>query len=1056
MKLPFTQYFTRSLRGLVIAVKVLPLLLAFLCAFRAIAQPGLVAHYAFNGTVTDQTTNANHALSTGNPSFVADRKGVPNSAIGFGGCTNPQFLRVPHSASLQATTAMTVSFWAKVDLSSGMDPGTGACNANGRQVFFAKGGDGFGSSPPGVQGLTFQQNGQQQVSFESATYAGQFNTTISRPLPGSDWHHYTYVITATQFRLYVDAQLVRTFPLSIDFEQVNEQDLYLGVMGPKSSPVLGITHWYPLKGALDDVRVFNREITLQEIATLYYSDDSGNCIPGVSILPTVDQIICAIQPLTLKSTTAVPDAQLQWLKNNQPIAQGTLDSLVVNQAGSYRLQATRQTTTWKHAMEGLDKTLNDIHFVGTSGWIVGEYGTLLKTTNDAVTWDTIPMNRQETFYGVHFINTLTGWISGSNGLMLKSTDGGLSWGQQYVPTSGDVRKIQFLNENVGFALGDNQLFKTLDGGDSWNGISTPATNVLVDMTFADTDYGWITSNDQIYKTTNGGTTWILQKGSVSSPCQFSQFQRIFAFNRETCWVAYYSSYCGGKSLSRTTDGGATWTDHTIYIPSAAYSELSYLTPTDLQFTDTQTGYLVASYYSRTTASNGITGGVVFKSQDGGISWNPVYVNNFDVKPSAISFSSSLQGALVGSGGFYLSTTANVTPNRTYLPLKSVGGTAQRIIAVGGRFKPYDTGAHPDSKAVTVTSSTGEIWTKSETGSGSGSGITLSQVKFKNSQFGWRVGYFTLSTTHDGGSTWQSLIPSGPPSPFNYVVEKAYFTGDTTGFCLLRNASENSAAGLVAFSGSTRTTLPVSYKDPGDPSNTGMLDLQFINDRTGFITTSNGKLIKTIDGGATWSVHLVMANTPLNRCYFATAQIGWVVSNNGLIMKTINGGQSWVNQTSGQTATWNGIHFLSTQEGYVAGTNGTLIKTSDGGSSWVTVVTNTHQNLNDITFTASNKGFIVGDYGTILAFNPTLLPSCVTTSAEVNVSVTSGTICETTKSGSWNTLDTWNCGHIPRVCDQIVVNPGHIVTLSQSVQVKGIEIRQNGQLSTQGSNMMIQN
>ena len=221
MNLVITPYFFRSNRVFLIVSKAFLFFLAYIGGtLGAAAQPGLVAHYRFNGTLLDQTSNANHALATGNPSFVADRKGTANSAVSFGGCVNPQFLKVPHSASLQVTNALTVSFWAKVDLSSGMDPGTGACNANGRQVFFAKGGDGFGGSPPGVQGLTFQQNGLQQVSFESSTYSGQFSTTISRPQPGSVWHYYTYVVTASQFRLYIDAQLVRTFPISVDFEQV--------------------------------------------------------------------------------------------------------------------------------------------------------------------------------------------------------------------------------------------------------------------------------------------------------------------------------------------------------------------------------------------------------------------------------------------------------------------------------------------------------------------------------------------------------------------------------------------------------------------------------------------------------------------------------------------------------------------------------------------------------------------------------------------------------------------------------------------------------------------
>ena len=93
-------------------------------------------------------------------------------------------------------------------------------------------------------------------------------------------------------------------------------------------------------------------------------------------------------------------------------------------------------------------------------------------------------------------------------------------------------------------------------------------------------------------------------------------------------------------------------------------------------------------------------------------------------------------------------------------------------------------------------------------------------------------------------------------------------------------------------------------------------------------------------------------------------------------------------------------------------------------------------------------------GTILSFNPTLLPDCKTVSAAVNVSSTSGAVCESTASGAWNNAATWSCGHVPLSCDQVAV--GHVVTLSQSVQVRGVELRHNGQLAVQGGNVPVEN
>lgn len=358
------------------------------------------------------------------------------------------------------------------------------------------------------------------------------------------------------------------------------------------------------------------------------------------------------------------------------------------------------------------------------------------------------------------------------------------------------------------------------------------------------------------------------------------------------------------------------------------------------------------------------------------------------------------------------------------------------------------------------------WTKSETGFVIGqwgpqigqygpynNALPLSQIKFKTDQFGWKVGYLTLSFTTNGGNSWQSLVELIGPNPNKINITKAYFKTDTTGFLLIEPNSYPTAT-LSRFSGVNRTPIDVAYKDPSDPFITGLLDLQFIDDNIGFVTTSNGKLIKTTDGGNSWNIQVIRANTALTRVFFVTAQTGWVIGKNGLVLKTTDGGSNWTEQPAGTTDDLNGIYFLSAQEGYVVGGNGTMLKTANGGTTWVRIETNTRNALNDITFTTRDKGYAVGESGTILSFNPTLLPDCKTVSAAVNVSQNPGAVCESTGSGSWDNATTWSCGHVPLSCDQVVV--GHMVTLSQSVQVRGVDIRQNGQLAVQGGNVRLEN
>ena len=52
-----------------------------------------------------------------------------------------------------------------------------------------------------------------------------------------------------------------------------------------------------------------------------------------------------------------------------------------------------------------------------------------------------------------------------------------------------------------------------------------------------------------------------------------------------------------------------------------------------------------------------------------------------------------------------------------------------------------------------------------------------------------------------------------------------------------------------------------------------------------------------------------------------------------------------------------------------------------------------------------------------------------------------TTCQTLKSGSWQDVSVWDCGHIPLACDNVVIKTGHIITLTgianaQKVTVQG--------------------
>lgn len=64
--------------------------------------------------------------------------------------------------------------------------------------------------------------------------------------------------------------------------------------------------------------------------------------------------------------------------------------------------------------------------------------------------------------------------------------------------------------------------------------------------------------------------------------------------------------------------------------------------------------------------------------------------------------------------------------------------------------------------------------------------------------------------------------------------------------------------------------------------------------------------------------------------FVDASTGWAVGIGGAILKTADGGTTWTAQTSGTTAFLYGVDFVDADVGWAVGTGGTILHTRNGG------------------------------------------------------------------------------------------------------------------------------
>jgi len=69
---------------------------------------------------------------------------------------------------------------------------------------------------------------------------------------------------------------------------------------------------------------------------------------------------------------------------------------------------------------------------------------------------------------------------------------------------------------------------------------------------------------------------------------------------------------------------------------------------------------------------------------------------------------------------------------------------------------------------------------------------------------------------------------------------------------------------------------------------------------------------------------------LHSVHFSDDNTGYAVGDVGTIIKTLDGGTTWTVLTSGTTDRFNSAYFPDVNTGYVVGDSGTIVKTIDGG------------------------------------------------------------------------------------------------------------------------------
>lgn len=95
------------------------------------------------------------------------------------------------------------------------------------------------------------------------------------------------------------------------------------------------------------------------------------------------------------------------------------------------------------------------------GWIVGDSGWVLKTTDGGLTWNRHDVGEvaQKGYLAVEFLDELNGWLSGYPDAPLRTTDGGATWLRTSSPTLLTADQICAVSPDVAFSVVWSGLLK---------------------------------------------------------------------------------------------------------------------------------------------------------------------------------------------------------------------------------------------------------------------------------------------------------------------------------------------------------------------------------------------------------------------------------------------------------------------------------------------------------------------------------------------------------------------------------------------------------------------
>ncbi|MEX2109519.1 MAG: YCF48-related protein [Gemmatimonadaceae bacterium] len=238
--------------------------------------------------------------------------------------------------------------------------------------------------------------------------------------------------------------------------------------------------------------------------------------------------------------------------------------------------------------------------------------------------------------------------------------------------------VEFLNHNIGWAVGGHSgtkstiVFNTTDGGKTWERqtMFDGEGASLTDIGFADANNGWIVGRNHILRTTDGGESW----GPVDLPKNvYPNADKVLVLGPDAIVVG---TNVENRQIMRTVDGGRSW-DLIALVKDGGGGAGSNNTVSGLALAEPSTVFA-------TTGTRHGSRGVIYRSNDGGLTWE--VVEEADKPLLGIAFHGK-RGVAVGVNIAFWTADGGNTWSRVMIPGNQYAvdfADDNTVVAVGDR------------------------------------------------------------------------------------------------------------------------------------------------------------------------------------------------------------------------------------------------------------------------------------------------------------------------------------------------------------------------------------